>query len=52
VKTRDLDEKKIMFILNNVKYDPGLWKNLFSIGKAMKEEATLESSGKNMVIKK
>jgi hypothetical protein len=29
-----------------------LWKNLFSVGKALKEGAKLESSGKNMVITK
>jgi hypothetical protein len=52
MKTRDLNGNKVIFILNEVKYVPGLWKNLFIIGKALKEGAKLESSGKNMVITK
>jgi hypothetical protein len=47
MKTKDLNGNEVLFILNNVKYVPGLWKNLFSVGKALKEGAKLESSGKN-----
>jgi hypothetical protein len=41
-----------MFILSDVKYVPGLWKNLFSFGQALKEGDTLESLGENMIMKK
>jgi hypothetical protein len=52
MKTKDLNGNEVFFILNDVKYVPGLWKNLFSVGKALKEGAKLESLGKNMVITK
>jgi hypothetical protein len=51
IKAKDLDGKEIMFILSDVKYVPGVWRNLFSIGQALKEGATLELS-KNMIIKR
>jgi hypothetical protein len=46
VKAKDINGKEIMFILSDVKYVAGLWRNLFSIGQVLKEGATLESSGK------
>jgi hypothetical protein len=50
VKTKDMDVNDVIFIINDVKLVTGHWKNLFTIGKLLKEGATLESLGKNMVI--
>jgi hypothetical protein len=46
VKTEDIDGKEVMFVLHNVKHVPGLWKNIFSVGKALNGGATLEFAAK------
>jgi hypothetical protein len=44
--------RETQFELKEVKYVPGLWRNLFSVKSALKEGATLKSKGECMWWKK
>jgi hypothetical protein len=44
--------RETQFELKEVKYIPGLWRNLFSVKSDLKEGATLESKGESRVVEK
>jgi hypothetical protein len=44
--------RETQFELKQVKYVPGLWRNLFSVKSALKEGATLKSKGECMMVEK